>query len=239
MEISDKEKERRLILWDLDGTLVNSRKDLVHATNVAVTTLGYEPVHDDHFEKMVGNGVRFLVNQALPHYVPEEEREKAIQIFLDYYRDHIADRTHFFSGIPEILESLPCIHVVLSNKREDLCRELIRKLGAERFFQEIVGGDTFDRRKPDPTPVLKMVEKFNVDKNATAFIGDSIIDMEAGRRAGVLTVGVRWGFGDPLENPEFSADRIFREVSDLGSFLQEWMGVLSGERGSAQDIRQG
>jgi phosphoglycolate phosphatase len=235
----DKKNDRKLILWDLDGTLVDSRKDLVQATNVAVTALGYEPIQDDHFARMVGNGVRFLVNRALPKGVSEEDREKAIQIFLDYYRDHIADKTHFFSGIPEILEKLPGIHVVVSNKREDLCRELIRRLGAEGFFQEIVGGDTFDQRKPDPTPILKMLEMFHAEKNETILIGDSIVDMESGRRAGVLTVGVQWGFGDPLENPEFSADKIFEDVTGLGAFLQEWTEAPSGERASARDIRQG
>ena len=191
MKFPEKKTERKLILWDLDGTLVDSRKDLVQATNVAVTALGYSPVQDDHFAKMVGNGVRYLVNQALPETVSESEREKAIRIFLDYYRDHIADWTHFFPGIPEILEQIPGIHVVVSNKREDLCRELIHRLGAEHFFQDIVGGDTFAQRKPDPMPVLKMVQKFDADRRSTMLIGDSIVDMESGRRAGVFTAGVQ------------------------------------------------
>ncbi len=239
MKFSDKGTNRKLILWDLDGTLVDSRKDLVQATNVAVTSLGYLPVQDDHFAKMVGNGVRYLVNQALPANVSESEREKAIRIFLDYYRDHIADWTHFFPGIPEILENIPGTHVVVSNKREDLCRELIRRLGAERFFQDIVGGDTFSERKPDPMPVLEMLKKFGAAGNAAILIGDSIVDMESGRRAGVLTVGVQWGFGDPVENPEFSPDRIFPSVTGLDSFLRAWTEAPSAETGLIQGIRRG
>lgn len=231
--------EERLILWDLDGTLVDSRKDLVRATNVAVQTLGYQAVSDDHFARMVGNGVRYLVNRALPEHVPDAEREKAIGIFLDYYRDHIADETHFFPGVQDILEDIPVLHIILSNKREDLCRELINRLGAVHLFREIVGGDTFKQRKPDPAPVIGMIEKFGVRKDRTVLVGDSIIDMEAGRRAGVLTIGVTWGFGDPVENPRFAPDWVFQDVRGLFSFLQEWSGFPSAEKASGRGNLRG
>lgn len=231
--------KERLILWDLDGTLVDSRKDLVRATNVAVQSLGYGTVSDDHFARMVGNGVRYLVNRALPENVPEAEREKAIGIFLDYYRDHIADETHFFPGVQDILEDIPALHVIVSNKREDLCRELIKRLGAVHFFCDIVGGDTFGQRKPDPAPVIKMLEKFGVGKDKTVLVGDSVIDMEAGRRAGVMSIGVTWGFGDPMEKAQYAPDRVFQEVRGLSSFLREWSGFPSEEKASGRGNRQG
>lgn len=219
----------RLLLWDLDGTLVDSRKDLVKATNMAVQELGYSPVKEDHFARMVGNGVRYLVNAALPESALPEEREKAIEIFLAYYRKHIADETRFFPGIRSILESLPAIHVVVSNKREDLCRELIGKMRVDALFSEIVGGDTYPWRKPDPQPILKMIQRFGIAPERTLLVGDSIVDMEAGRRAGVRTVGVTWGFGNPLEREEFSPDRVFQSVDGLAAFLSEWCGILSEE----------
>ncbi len=218
-----------LILWDLDGTLVDSRKDLVKATNMAVQELGYSPVKEDHFARMVGNGVRYLVNAALPEEAPPEERERAIDIFLAYYRKHIADETRFFPGIQSILESLPVIHAVVSNKREDLCRELIGKMSVSSLFAEIVGGDTYAQRKPDPEPVIRMMERFGVSEERTLLIGDSVVDMEAGRRAKIRTVGVTWGFGNPLEQEEFRPDWVFQNVDGLAAFLSDWCGSLSGE----------
>ncbi|MHB1605704.1 MAG: HAD family hydrolase [Leptospirales bacterium] len=219
----------RLLLWDLDGTLVDSRKDLVMATNMAVQELGYAPVKDDHFSRMVGNGVRYLVNAALPETALPAEREQAIEIFLAYYRLHIADETRFFPGIQPILETLPAIHAIVSNKREDLCRELIGKMRVGSLFSEIVGGDTYPRRKPDPEPVLRMIRHFGVTPERTLLVGDSVVDMEAGRRAGVRTIGVTWGFGNPLEREEFTPDWVFEEVGCLSAFLSEWCGILSEE----------
>lgn len=220
-----------LLLWDLDGTLVDSRKDLVMATNMAVQELGYSPVKEDHFSRMVGNGVRYLVNAALPETALPEEREHAIEIFLAYYRQHIADETRFFPGIRAILETLPVIHAIVSNKREDLCRELIGRMGVSPLFSEIVGGDTYAQRKPDPEPVLRMIERFGVAPERTLLVGDSIVDMEAGRRAGVRTIGVTWGFGNPMEREEFTPDWVFEDVERLSAFLLEWCGILSGETG--------
>ncbi len=233
-----KDRASRLVLWDLDGTLVDSRGDLVTATNHAVKELGFPPVDENHFSRMVGNGVRFLVNAALPPEAGKHERELAIELFLDHYRQHIADHTRFFPGILEILESVPATHVVLSNKREDLCRSLVEALNVRSFFAEIVGGDTYSQRKPDPFPVFQMLMRFGVPPENAILVGDSVIDMEAGRKAGIRTVGVTWGFGDPLEKESFTPDWLFQTVAGLGDFLRAWTGGRIGEEGSGPGSRQ-
>jgi phosphoglycolate phosphatase len=232
-------RTRRLVLWDLDGTLVDSRGDLVEATNHAVRSLGFPPVEESHFSRMVGNGVRYLVNAALPQDAGKAVRERAIELFLDHYRQHIADRTRFFPGIREILESTRATHVVLSNKREDLCRSLIDALDVREYFSEIVGGDTYPQRKPDPFPVFQMLMRFGVPPEDAVLVGDSVVDMEAGRTAGIRTAGVTWGFGDPLEKESFTPDWLFQTVEGLGGFLREWAEARIGEEGSGPDIRPG
>lgn len=209
-----------LILWDLDGTLVDSRADLVHATNEAMRILGYPEVDQEHFARMVGNGVRYLVSAALPEEVREKERERAVNIFMDYYRAHIADETRFFPGIPELVSSLPVPHAIVSNKREDLCRILVDALEASTWFSEIVGGDTYPNRKPHPQPVLEMVDRFGREVSSVLLVGDSMIDIESGLNAGVKTAGVKWGFGDPEENPLYRPDFLFESVTEMGDFLR-------------------
>jgi phosphoglycolate phosphatase len=195
-----------LILWDLDGTLVDSRLDLVEATNVAMRTLGYPLVPFDRFSRMVGQGVRHLVTQALPPDVPPERIETAIGIFLDWYKVHLADNTRFYDGMKEGISRLSVPSAVVSNKREELCRSILERLGAETIFVAVVGGDTCPERKPDPMPVLHVVKSRGATPGRTLMVGDSAVDIEAGNRAGVRTCGVMWGFGDPSGHPLFKPD---------------------------------
>jgi phosphoglycolate phosphatase len=140
---------------------------------------------------------------------------------MEYYRAHIADRTRYFQGIPELLADLPVTHAIVSNKREDLCRELVGALYSRGWFEEIVGGDTFLNRKPHPQPVSEMVKRFSADPFRTVMIGDSILDIESGKKAGVKTIGVTWGFGDPLENSAIRPDDVFMSVSERAQCLRQ------------------
>lgn len=195
-----------LILWDLDGTLVDSRLDLVEATNVAMREMGYPLVPFDRFSRMVGQGVRHLVTQALPPDVPPERIERAIDIFIEWYKIHLADNTRFYDGMKEGIARLSIPSAVVSNKREGLCRSLLERLGADSLFVAVVGGDTCPERKPDPMPVRHVVESRRALPGRVLMVGDSAVDIESGKRAGVRTCGVLWGFGDPAGNPAFRPD---------------------------------
>jgi len=201
-----------LVLWDLDGTLVDSRRDLVEATNVAMRALGYPPVPFDRFSQMVGQGVRHLVTSALPSGSDPETVEEAIEIFLVWYREHLADTTRFYPGVREGIERSSALHAVVSNKREDLCRLLLERLGAENLFEKIVGGDTCPERKPHPAPLLRAMEGLGIPPERVLMVGDSPVDIEAGKRAGVSTCGVLWGFGDPAAS---APDVLLSDPSEL------------------------
>lgn len=200
------EKQRKrieefdLVLWDLDGTLVDSRTDLVEATNVAMRALGYPTVPFDRFSQMVGQGVRHLVTSALPPGADPETVEEAIEIFLVWYRRHLADTTRFYPGLREGIARSKALHAVVSNKREDLCRSLLARLGTSDLFVRIVGGDTCPERKPHPAPLLAAMEGLGIAREGVLMVGDSAVDIEAGKLAGVTTWGVLWGFGDPASS---------------------------------------
>ena len=193
-------EEFDLVLWDLDGTLVDSRTDLVEATNVAMRALGHPPVPFDRFSQMVGQGVRHLVVSALPPGTDPETVEEAIEIFLVWYRRHLADTTRFYPGLREGIARSKALHAVVSNKREDLCRSLLARLGTTDLFARIVGGDTCPERKPHPAPLLAAIEGLGIPRERVLMVGDSAVDIEAGKLAGVTTWGVLWGFGDPASS---------------------------------------
>jgi len=201
-----------LVLWDLDGTLVDSRADLVEATNVAMRALGYPPVPFDRFSQMVGQGVRHLVTSALPSGTAPKTVEEAIEIFLVWYRAHLADTTRFYPGVREVIERSAALHAVVSNKREDLCRLLLGRLGAERLFAKIVGGDTCPERKPHPAPLFHAMKGLGIPPERVLMVGDSQVDIEAGKGAGVATCGVLWGFGDPAAG---APDLLLSDPSEL------------------------
>lgn len=204
-----------LILWDLDGTLVDSRQDLVEATNVAMRALEYPPVPFERFSPMVGKGVRHLVTQALPPDASPATVEKGIEVFIAWYRKHLADNTRFYAGMIDGISRLSGLSAVVSNKREELCRSLLSRLGYDRMFCAIVGGDTCPERKPDPLPLKYVIEKQGVFPGRVLMVGDSEVDVEAGVRAGVRVCGVLWGFGDPAGNPEFTPDWLVSSPREL------------------------
>lgn len=208
-------KDFDLILWDLDGTLVDSRQDLVDATNVAMRAMGFPLVPFDRFSKMVGKGVRHLVTEALPDEVSPPVVEKAIEIFLDWYRKHLSDNTRFYGGMLEGIRALPVLSAVVSNKREELCRSLLSRLQSDYLFCSVVGGDTCEDRKPHPAPLLHVMKSQGVPPNRVLMVGDSVVDIEAGLRAGTRVCGVLWGFGDPTENPLFSPDYLVTSPEEL------------------------
>lgn len=207
-------EEFGLILWDLDGTLVDSRTDLVEATNVAMRALGYPTVPFDRFSQMVGQGVRHLVTSALPPGADPETVEEAIEIFLVWYRRHLADTTRFYPGLREGIARSKALHAVVSNKREDLCRSLLARLGTSDLFVRIVGGDTCPERKPHPAPLLAAMEGLGIAREGVLMVGDSAVDIEAGKLAGVTTWGVLWGFGDPASS---RPDALLADPSELFS----------------------
>ncbi len=190
-----------LIIFDLDGTLIDSLPDLADATNHMLASLGRSSIGQDGVRRLVGQGARRLVERALAG-ASEDEINRGLDLFLDYNLRHIADRTALYPGVPETLDALKgrgMRMAIISNKNVALCREVVTVLGIDRYFDEVLGADSLPFRKPSPEPVLKLLADFGVSPERAALVGDSIDDMAAAKGARVSTVGCTWGYGEPAE----------------------------------------
>ena len=204
-----------LIIFDLDGTLIDSLPDLADATNYMLATLGKPSVGLNAVRGLVGQGARRLVERALPD-ASEEEIERGLALFLDYNHRHIADRTVLYPGVPETLDALKVRGMrmaIISNKNVALCREVVLVLGIDHYFEEILGADSLPFRKPSPKPVLRLLADFGVPAGRAALVGDSINDIAAAKGAGVTTVGCVWGYGEPAELAD--ADYLVESFGEL------------------------
>ena len=187
----------KLIVLDLDGTLIDSLADLTDAANHMRQAFDLHPLSVSDVKKLVGEGAGRLVERALPDSSPEE-RDQGLETFLRYNYEHIADKTVFYPGVRETLEKMNAdtfTLAVASNKSESHCREIIRLLQAEEFFAAILGADPVAERKPSPEPLFRLMREFGCSVSETIMVGDSINDMKAGKAAGVLTIGCDYGYG--------------------------------------------
>ena len=190
-----------LVIFDLDGTLVDSIPDLTDAVNEFLRASGRPDLAMDDVRRLVGKGARNLVERALGNGT-EEEVEKALAIFLAYNEAHIADKTIMYPGVAETLHELRrqgLRMAVVTNKTEFLSRKLLSVIGIDRYFDLILGADSLPFRKPSPEPVLKALADLRTAPSGAIMVGDSINDIAAGRAAGVVTVGCTFGYGSEAE----------------------------------------
>ena len=196
----------KLVIFDLDGTLIDSRLDLVHSVNAALRHIGRPALPDEVIASYVGDGAPILIQRALGgEQVDEAVIRKGLEFFLSYYREHKLDHTTVYAGIPEALAAIQNSAkgsangtsrklAVLSNKPVHPSRAIVEALGLGKFFSQIYGGNSFPSKKPDPEGARKLLEEYGVEPQHAAIIGDSHVDVSTGRNAGLITVGVTYGF---------------------------------------------
>ncbi|OGU05549.1 MAG: HAD family hydrolase [Geobacteraceae bacterium GWC2_58_44] len=207
----------KLLIFDLDGTLIDSLPDLIDATNQMRQSFQLAPLGPEEVRRLVGQGARSLVARALPNASPDQV-EEGLGIFLNYNLAHIADKTRLYPGVLETLQAIEGEGIplcVLSNKDVALCREVLSRLGIAQFFATVFGADSLPFRKPSPEPVLALVREFQVAARECVLVGDSINDVAAGEGAGVVTVGCSYGYGASSELA--TADYL---VADFPSLLE-------------------
>jgi phosphoglycolate phosphatase len=213
----------KLIIFDLDGTLVDSLDDLTDATNYMLTHFGKAELTRREVRLLVGQGATRLVERAMPD-ASSEEVEEGVQLFLAYNDAHIADRTRLYPGVKETLAILGQLYrlAVISNKYVAHCRKLLAILEVAGHFGVVLGADSMPFRKPSPEPLLKMMVDCGVTVAESVMVGDSINDMIAGREAGVVTIGCTYGYGEPdeLAGADYHIDR-FAEILDLPLFTHK------------------
>jgi phosphoglycolate phosphatase len=207
----------KLVIFDLDGTLIDSRLDLVHSVNAALRHINRPELPDDVIASYVGDGAPILIQRALGGEVVDEALvRKGLEFFLAYYREHKLDHTTVYPGIQEMLigirnsgNGVPRKLAVLSNKPVNPSRAIVESLGLGRHFSHVYGGNSFATKKPDPEGALKLVSEAGVRPEQSAMVGDSHVDIRTGRNAGLWTVAVRYGFAPhtlEVESPDIEVD---------------------------------
>ncbi len=194
-----------LLIFDLDGTLIDSKLDLALAVNAARAHFGMPALDLETVGAYIGNGAPALMRRAMGPEASDADVEKALQFFMDYYSEHKLDNTRTYPGIPEALEELHRDGVrmaVLTNKPSRVSGRIVEGLGLAKYFTRVYGGNSFDKKKPDPLGVETLIEETGVPKERTMIVGDSAVDVQTARNAGVRVCGVTYGF-----QPEsFTAD---------------------------------
>lgn len=187
---------RRLVVFDLDGTLVDSARDLATAVNemLARVSPGTPPLPETEVRGFIGEGARLLVCRSLTRAGLPHPPDEALSVFMDCYRGRMLDTTRLYPGVAEVLDALAGHALaVLTNKPGDLSRAILGGLGLGGRFARTYGGDELPR-KPDPAGLVRIMAETGHHPASTVIVGDSAIDVQTGRAAGVLTVGVRYGF---------------------------------------------
>lgn len=214
----------KLILFDLDGTLVDTAIDLSDALNFALVPEGKAGYTVDETKAMIGDGVTRLIEKALG----EEKKsaaEATVERFLDCYGKNIAVHSRPYPMVVETLERLPgYIKVVISNKRESLCVRLLQKLGMLHHFDLVIGSDTLNAKKPSPEPLFYAMRRFDMLPSETVIVGDSPFDIQAGRSSSIKTVAVTYGFKE--KNTLSDADYLIDEFPNIVDILE---GKTSGK----------
>ena len=191
----------QLVIFDLDGTLIDSRLDLVHSVNATLRHMKRPELPDDVIASYVGDGAPALIGRALGSEAGDEKLVRSgLEYFLTYYREHKLDHTHLYDGVLQALATLqnhngrPRKMAVLTNKPVHPSRAIVEALGLGGFFSRVYGGNSFPTKKPDPEGAQTILREMGTGPQEAMIVGDSGVDVLTGRNAGTWTCGVTYGF---------------------------------------------
>jgi phosphoglycolate phosphatase len=202
------------LLFDLDGTLVDSLPDLTTAINLLRTDFDLAPLSLSQVRNHVGDGATALVQRSLPE---NSFNQSKLATFLDYYQQHLCEQSSPYPGIGEILEQLGEYPLaVVTNKPQRMATELLDNLGLSSYFHLVLGGDSCAHKKPHPAPVFEALRQLNTESQNSLMIGDHHTDLRAAKAAGIPSCFCSWGYGNTGgETPAFSVSA----VSELQQLL--------------------
>lgn len=208
---------RKTLLFDLDGTLLNTLKDLQISTNFALNTYNYAEKSLEEIRNSVGNGLRMLIRRSLPANAEDATVDAVLQTMKEYYRLHCHDETKPYPGVPELLARLRaegCRMAIVSNKADAMVQELQRVFFPDTITVSI-GESNGIRRKPAPDMVFAALRLLGSDGSDAAYIGDSQVDIETAKNAGLPCLSVAWGFRTPRDLFTAGAERVCLTTSEL------------------------
>ena len=222
----------KLVMYDLDGTLVDSVPDLAAAVDATLLELGFAAAGERATRAWVGNGAEMLMRRALAHSqgvvtesLPQRDVSHGLQRFLHHYAHSSGEHSRLYPGVAEalqLLQQLGCVQAVVTNKPAQFVPELLAELGIDSYFEHWLGGDSLPVKKPDPAPLNHLLQLCGVDPADALMVGDSVNDIGAARAAGVPVLAVTYGYnhGRPVaeEQPDWLTD-------NLGEFLATALGV--------------
>jgi phosphoglycolate phosphatase len=209
----------RALVFDLDGTLIDSGRDLALSVNATLEHMGRAPLPYERIYSYVGKGASRLIEQALGPGATATECEQGLAHFLSYYRRHMLDNTVTYPGVREglaALEGLPM--AVLTNKPVRFSEEIVRGLGLSKYFRFVYGGNSFQTKKPDPAGIEVLLREFGIKPKEAMIVGDSEVDVQTARNAGTWICGVTYGLG--LERlAEYPPDLLLDSLAELPAHL--------------------
>jgi phosphoglycolate phosphatase len=210
-----------LLIFDLDGTLIDSKLDLANAVNAARRHLSLEPIQNDTVYSYVGNGAPLLIRRAMGPNASDALIAEALEFFLEFYRDHMLDHTRLYPGVQQALDAFKAQAspmAVLTNKPVRFSRELVKGLGLESYFFQVYGGNSFEQKKPHPVGVDTLRTEAGAAADRTWMIGDSAVDIKTARNAGIRACGVTYGF-QPESLDEEPPDLLLDNLALLPALL--------------------
>lgn len=206
-----------LVIFDLDGTLIDSSKDLAISMNATREHFGMPPLDPALIYSYVGQGAAVLIRRALGPEASEEMVQRGLKFFLKFYRAHALEHTELYPGIRESIGELSANGhklAVLTNKPARISFDIVGALGLDQHFLRVYGGDSFLSKKPDPIGIKTLMEDAQAGPSETLMVGDSGVDVQTARNAGVRSCGVAWGF-QPEAFEIDTPDVIIRHPSEL------------------------
>ena len=219
--------EVRALIFDLDGTLIDSKLDLALSVNATLAELGRNPLPHEQIFSYVGQGAPALMARALGSDASEQDCMLALEFFIQYYSAHKLDNTILYPGVREALDALGGMPMaVYTNKPVRVSRSMIQELGVAGHFRSVYGGNSFERKRPDPMGVESILREFGAAPTQVMIVGDSEVDVQTARNAGTWVCGVTYGFGSH-NFAEYPPDIVVDDLTELVPHLSSGPTVRS------------
>jgi len=221
----------KALIFDLDGTLIDSKRDLVLSVNATLREMRLAELPEDLVASYVGSGAPVLISRALGGAAESEELQRALNFFLAHYDEHKLDFTKAYSGVREALEELHDVPMaVLTNKPVNISVRILEGLGLAQFFRAIYGGNSFATKKPDPLGANTILEELGIVGAQAAMVGDSEVDVQTARNAGMISAIVNFGFGRH-DRERFPADIYIDRMEELVPLVRDGDATAKGRLG--------